>query len=331
VSAAVADVLGASGVFFDPLWRIEVALTPLEGRLLRTRWVRRLAFVSHAGASSIATTQSYSRLEHSLGLLALVAHFAPEDRAARIAALLHDIGHLPFSHTFEGLAGLDHHQLGADRIRDLAPLLQAHGVDGDEVLAIDRGDRASVLHNPNGALRLDHLESFVRSGRSHGRTTEPPPATLDRLRVTGGAVDTDEATAAYISDLVAAEARSHLSEINVITNAVLRHLAATVLGKATPAGVLHLAQLADDQFWAVLLTDPDVRDSAQRLRDDPLHWRAERLGADEVRTGGGLQHTVRRLYLDLPLIDGIPARRSPPDLPALPVRYQVAPADETAR
>lgn len=173
VTAAVADVLGASGTFFDPVWRIEVELRPLERQLLRSRWVRRLAFVSHAGASSIATTQSYSRLEHSLGLLALVAHFAPEDRAARVAALLHDVGHLPFSHTFEGLAGLDHHALGATRIRELAPLLQEHGVDAEEVIAIDRGDRPSVLHNAVGALRLDHLESFVRSGRSHGRTTEP--------------------------------------------------------------------------------------------------------------------------------------------------------------
>lgn len=331
MSPAVADLLGASGVFFDPLWRIEVALTPLERRLLRTRWVRRLAFVSHAGASSIATAQSYSRLEHSLGLLALVAHFAPNDRAARAAALLHDVGHLPFSHTFEGVAGLDHHQLGAERIRELAPLLGEHGVDADEVLAIDRGERASVLHNSNGALRLDHLESFVRSGRSHGRTTEPPPTTLGRLRVTEGAVDTDERTAEYIADLVAAEARSHLSEINVIANGVLRHLALTVLAKATPAGVLDLAQLADDQFWAVLLNDPDVRDSAQRLRNDPLHWRAERLGSAEVGRVDGLQHTVRRLYLDLPLVDGTPTHRQWRDLPALPVRYRVGPAGERNR
>lgn len=323
MSSAVADVLGVSGVFFDPLWRIEVVLTPLERRLLRSRWVRRLAFVSHAGASSIATLQSYSRLEHSLGLLALVAHFAPDDRAARVAALLHDVGHLPFSHTFEGVAGLDHHSLGAARIRDLAPLLSTGGIDSDEVIAIDHGDRPSVLHNSFGALRLDHLESFLRSGRSHGRTTQPPPATLRRLRVAEGAVDTDEDTAGYLIELVAAEARSHLSEINVVTNAVLRHLATTLIEGVPPSRVLDIAQLTDDQFWALLLTDPDTSELAQALREDPLQWSAAAVEGNDVDSADGLQHTVHRLYLDLPLVNNEPADLPVFDLPPTPVRYRI--------
>jgi hypothetical protein len=323
MSSGFADVLGASDVFVDPLWRISVRFTSLERRLLRSRWVRRLAFVSHAGASSIATTQTYSRLEHSLGLLALVAHFAPEDQAARAAALLHDIGHLPFSHTFEGLAGLDHHVLGAVRIRELAPLLEEHGIDSDEVIAIDHGDRPSVLHNSIGALRLDHLESFVRSGRSHGRTTQPPPTTLRHLRVVAGAVDTDGQTASYLRDLIGAEARSHLSEVNVVTNAVLRHLAAKVLADAAPADIAGIAQLADDEFWAVLSAHPSTAELAQRLRNDPLQWSAEEVGTSPSVCGGALLHTVRRLYLDLPLIEGEPSHSTRMNLPPPPVHYRV--------
>lgn len=61
----VADTLGAGGVFIDPVWRVQVDLTPLERDLLRSWWVRRLGFVVHAGAAAISSTQSYSRLEHS--------------------------------------------------------------------------------------------------------------------------------------------------------------------------------------------------------------------------------------------------------------------------
>ncbi len=74
-----ADVLGIGGIYRDPLWRVTVALTALERELLRCWWVRRLAYVAHAGAAAITTVQTYSRLEHSLGVLALVAHFDPDN------------------------------------------------------------------------------------------------------------------------------------------------------------------------------------------------------------------------------------------------------------
>ncbi|MGP5087067.1 HD domain-containing protein, partial [Brachybacterium tyrofermentans] len=135
-----ADTLGSEGVWFDPVWRVRVHLTALERELLATWWVRRLAFVSHAGAASITTTQTYTRLEHSLGTLALVAHFAPDDHAARAAALLHDVGHLPFSHTLEGIAGLDHHTIGHARIDELGSVLNHHGIAAERVIAIDAGE-----------------------------------------------------------------------------------------------------------------------------------------------------------------------------------------------
>ena len=121
MDGGVADVLGRGGVHRDPVWRITVELTAVERSLLRCWPVRRLAFIAHAGASSISTAQRCTRLEHSLGVLALAARFAPHDHLARAAALLHDVGHLPLSHTIEGVAGSDHHDLGAARVRELGP------------------------------------------------------------------------------------------------------------------------------------------------------------------------------------------------------------------
>jgi uncharacterized protein len=45
-------------------------------------------------------------------VLSPTARLAPDNVDLRLAALLHDIGHLPLSHTLEGLSGLDHHELG---------------------------------------------------------------------------------------------------------------------------------------------------------------------------------------------------------------------------
>lgn len=113
-ASAVIDVLGADGLYRDPLWRVTVELSALEQELLRCWWVHRLQFVAHAGDAAISTTQSYSRLEHSLGLLALTGHFDPDDHTALAAALRHDVVTYHLSHTFEGVAGLNHHPLGAE-------------------------------------------------------------------------------------------------------------------------------------------------------------------------------------------------------------------------
>lgn len=135
------SVVGLAGVFVDPVWRISVCLSPVEVDLLRTEPLRRLHFVAHGGASTITTLQSYSRLEHTLGVLALVAHFRPEDELLRVAALLHDIGHLPLSHTCEGVSGLDHHAIGLRLLRTgpVHPVLEKHGISTGAVVADNVG------------------------------------------------------------------------------------------------------------------------------------------------------------------------------------------------
>lgn len=297
----MADTLGVGGVYRDPMWRITVELTDVERALLATWWVRRLGFVTHAGAAALAATQSYSRLEHSLGLLALTAHFDPDDRAARAAALLHDIGHLPLSHTFERVAGLDHHELGAVRVGELDDLLDEHGLSPEEILAIDDGRRPSVLSGRPGVLKLDHLESFVRSGRAHGRTREPPSETLRNLSVIDGGVSADPGTAAYLVELAVGEARWLCSPVNAVASGVVRHLAGLLLADRSPRRIDAVAAMTDDEFWAELLGDDRTRDATRALRRRPL-WPVTT--ADDSAAGPGLVYEVPHLYLDMPLVDG---------------------------
>jgi HD superfamily phosphohydrolase len=294
-----ADTLGIGGFWSDPLWRVEVVLTPLERRLLTVWPVRRLAYIAHAGAASITTTQGYSRLEHSLGLLALVTHFDPDDHVARIAALLHDVGHLPFSHTLEGLKGLDHHSRGRAIIRALGDVLSDGGIDAEQIVAVDEGTAASPLASRPGCLKLDHLDSFLRSGQAHGRTSTQPAALLGRLRLLGGTVDTDPVTATELIDLVIAEARAQRSPANIVPVAVLRELVGRILdsGTLTPD---RLGDLTDDELWAVLLADSSTATDAGLLRRHPERWRL----APEQTARDALRHVIRRSYLDLPTVNG---------------------------
>jgi len=315
---ATAGTLGRNGVYRDPIWRLAVALTPVEQQLLRSPAVRRLQFIAHAGAASIATSQSYSRLDHSLGLLALAAHVAPDDQGLRLAALLHDVGHLPFSHSVEGIGGLDHHRLGMHVVQSMAPLLHAYGVNADEIIEVIDGHRPSHLGAVPGGLKLDHFESFVRAGLSHGRLKELPSETLARVRVDEYGVSADPATARYLAELAVGEARFMFDFECVVTTGVLRHLVSTLMaasGPGEPVRPVDLSALTDDEMWSVLLRHPRTARLSRLLRDDPLAWELVTDAAD------GIGYRVERLYLGTACVGGQPTG-IPPDLlgqlPALP-------------
>ena len=228
------------------------------------------------------------------------------------------------SHTFEGVAGLDHHQLGAARIAELASLLDRHGVDPADVLATVDGRRPSALGAAvPGGLSLDHLDSFVRSGCTHGATRQPPTMTLQRLTLVNGTVSADAATADYLLELIGGEARRHCSLANALPIAVVRHLATVLLHNAPKEFIDAVATTTDDEFWTLLCSDPRTSDAAIGLRRDPAGWTVS-----DDDDPAGIDFAVTRLYLDPPLAEGqvlVPGRRFLDELPTLPWRRTITP------
>jgi HD superfamily phosphohydrolase len=165
----------------DPLWN-NIPLEPLARALVDTPVLQRLRYVRQLGlAYLVYPGATHSRFEHAVGAYHLAGlalglldthgelrDVPMEERAlVRVAALLHDVGHYPFSHAVEEI-GVPHHEAVAEPlVRDGAVgalLEEALGADAPaRVLALVAGRSTSPLAGLiSGSLDLDKLEYLKR-------------------------------------------------------------------------------------------------------------------------------------------------------------------------
>src|SRR4051794_10360617 len=165
----------------DPLWN-NIRVDPLALRLVDSRAFQRLRYVRQLGlAYLVYPGASHSRFEHALGAYHLAqraltlfderdpAHQIGADtcRLVRCAALLHDIGHYPFSHALEEIGALHHEEVARPLITSgqvAAVLREALGDDAPErIMALIRGQSDSPLQGLiSGSLDLDKIEYLKR-------------------------------------------------------------------------------------------------------------------------------------------------------------------------
>jgi hypothetical protein len=296
-------------VIRDPLWDnirldrpAQLALdTPAMQRL---RYVRQLghAFLVYPGAT-------HTRFEHALGAYHLTrrALAALQERgdlagvserdclAIRFAALLHDIGHYPFSHALEEAGFPLHEAQGVARL-DRGPLGQvlasAGGPDfADEVGRLIRGTSASPLQGLiSGSLDLDKIDYLSRDAHMCG----VPYGTLDVDRLisslvllqTGGQreVGVHEKGVSALESLLFAKYQMYR---NVYWHHAVR--SATCMFKraarsAVAAGVVSvdaIAELTDDAFME-LLVSRGPSPLARAVRTRRLFKRALDMPASDV-------------------------------------------------
>ena len=171
----------------DPLWN-NIRLDPLALALLETPVVQRLRYVRQLGlAFLVYPGATHSRFEHALGAwhLAGVALRLLEERGAlegidaraqqivRAAALLHDVGHYPFSHALEEIGVTDHEQVAYPLITSgpVARVLRDALGDSapEEVFALITGRSTDALQGLiSGSLDLDKIEYLKRDATMCG-------------------------------------------------------------------------------------------------------------------------------------------------------------------
>ncbi len=184
-----------------------IELTPVEVDLISSPTFRRLHNIRQLGLTHLVfPTASYSRHSHSLGACHVAKQmFKSINRKLessrqidekklqeyRIAALLHDIGHYPFSHTFEHAlkkyynnsnllnggennvsTAFDHEQVGAKILisdRHIIEILSKHDIDPQAIENIFRPKEPGVLSAIiSSDLDCDRLDYLMRTALHTG-------------------------------------------------------------------------------------------------------------------------------------------------------------------
>lgn len=166
-----------------------------EGRLIvsliDTPEFQRLRRIRQLGLAYFAyQAAEHSRFTHSLGAFHLagrmiaklrVSYDVPDEiqTAVRVAALLHDLGHGPFSHVIENILGFHHEQFTIDAVlsteTEVGQLLAAFSPElAQNVAAIVRGDFrprafAQLVSSQLDVDRMDYLlRDSLMTGAKYG-------------------------------------------------------------------------------------------------------------------------------------------------------------------
>ena len=170
---------------------INIIDNPIFQRLRRIKQLSG-AHLTYPGAQ-------HTRFEHSLGVMHIAGQTAQTLKEKniidsddidniRIAALLHDIGHGPFSHLFEEVAQRkkrkSHEQIGQDLIlkTEIGDLLSKYGFNKKLITQLAFGDSKIQFMNEviSGALSADIMDYLLRDGYFTGAEH----AKIDHKRIT---------------------------------------------------------------------------------------------------------------------------------------------------
>ncbi len=161
----------SSKLIRDPIWR-DIMIDGLFMELADTREVQRLRNIKQNGLCYLVyPAMNSTRFEHSLGVYhlagVLCARLGLEPKKTmelQAASLLHDIGHGPFSHTFDPIfseKGFDHETRSArivttSKIKDI---LSAHGISPPKVAELigGGGKLGSILSSDVDVDKMDYL------------------------------------------------------------------------------------------------------------------------------------------------------------------------------
>lgn len=165
-------------------------LHPLLTSLIQTAAFQRLKDVRFLGGidyvliprpNGAPNNTRYNRFQHSIGVALLATKYAeirqlPENLRllASAAALLHDVGHAPLSHSLEPLFerefGINHHQATTDIIlgrsglsNDVWRLLVGSGLNPEEVVEVISGRSDPFEGFFAGPINFDTIEGILRS------------------------------------------------------------------------------------------------------------------------------------------------------------------------
>jgi len=157
-----------------------VRLDDLAVDLVDTQEMQRLRWIKQLGlAHLVYPGANHTRFEHSLGSYHLAGLFArqleleeADGLEIRAAALLHDVGHGPFSHVTERVLSTylrEEHEDVGDRLRkgELGEALRDHGLEPHRIQRLIRGE-TPLGQLVSGEVDVDRMDYLTRDAHYTG-------------------------------------------------------------------------------------------------------------------------------------------------------------------
>ena len=153
-----------------------LSLSGFEVKVMDSPQIQRLRRIKQLGfISLIYPGANHSRLEHSIGTMFLGSKLANhlqlseyDKKLVRIAALLHDAGHGPFSHVSEAVLDINHEELTAKVIEEtsLNDIITKE-FDSKEIIDIING-KGPLGPIVSGELDVDRMDYLIRDSHYTG-------------------------------------------------------------------------------------------------------------------------------------------------------------------
>ncbi|MDG4655747.1 HD domain-containing protein [Ectobacillus antri] len=287
---------------YEPLYRYEVTALPHELELFQSKTLRRLKFLTHYGTASLFSSIMHSRLDHTVGVWSIIARFFPQEQELRLAALLHDIGHLPFSHAVEKTLGFNHHQNTEKLIEEgeIAGTLRKYGFKPTSITTLL--NQNTPLTNTTSYLGADHFDSFLRDAYFEGGTVHNPYELVNKIHFNGNVIETDVETGLHIMDAMVVDHTSFLSPYALAIDGLLAK-AIEAYSEFHSVNISFIEPLTNYELIYHLQTSesPLVKELIKIIL-----WEPYRISVSEEIKKEALQVEVKKIYDKEVLVDGKP-------------------------
>ncbi|MFN3527641.1 MAG: HD domain-containing protein [Candidatus Altarchaeaceae archaeon] len=156
----------------DPIHK-DIELNELELKILDSKEMQRLRRIKQNGFSFLVyPSLNNTRFEHSIGTMFIAGKIADklnldkdEKQDIRIASLLHDVGHLPFSHVSSDVIkkfdrNFSHEENSCNIIRkNFREILNSYGIDVEKICDLIKGKEkfGKIINSDIDADRMDYL------------------------------------------------------------------------------------------------------------------------------------------------------------------------------
>ncbi len=284
----------------------------------------------------------HTRFDHSLGCMHLAGEFAwrlgldeHRRKVLRLAALLHDVGHTPYSHLLESLLlerGMTHEDVSARILREdpkLAEAIEGCGVRVGEVVEVLEGrtPESKAISGPTDVDKLDFLlrDSYF-TGASYGMVDVK--RILWRSRLSSEGVLLSIRAVGAVEEMALARYQSFM---NIYFHHAVRAAQSLFLRGVRRLGIDFTSMrveeyLGHDDYtiWCLMKQHEEVREVIKRIEERRLPKLAYELRFEgemprELREGRSLEQLEEEIAEDA----GVPREHvwiDTPYIPPLPYR-----------